>query len=243
MYVLLLSLIGVWSISPSNSAALAQEKQTLRYVALGDSLTAGLGASEEEYLRLQAFVPQLTADLRKSKPVYVENHGIPGITSEQLLLYLQQGPGLAQRLEAADLITMTIGGNDLLQLLRGANELPDLMKIKQTIDGFGCTIAKILESIRSFNAQVPIFVMDLYTPYDSEHPLHQLGKEAITYYNTVLAEQIDSLPNVSLVSVYDVFLDQGRTLTHIEQGDIHPNDDGYALIFQAFKDALVANIN
>lgn len=221
--------------------AQALEEEPLNYIALGDSLTAGLGASEQQYLRLGAFVPLLTTELRKENPIHVENHGIPGMTSEELLLYLEQGPGVKAKLESAHLITITIGGNDLLQLLNQSSEEPKPQEIKKTLEAFGETISKIIDTIRFSNAKAPIYIMDLYTPYDQQHPWHTLGKQAISMYNSALSSKLRNYKHVTLVSVYDAFMDKGSTHTHINEGDIHPNDAGYQLIFNAFKEAIWSN--
>jgi lysophospholipase L1-like esterase len=214
----------------------ANQKEPLTYLAFGDSLTAGLGSSETNYLRLHAFVPKLTAHLRNEYDVHVENHGIPGITSEQLLLYLTEGPGVEGKIKDADLITVTIGGNDLLQLLRSENLTKD--KIKVTIQQFGQQFEDMISEIRNSNQNVPIHVMGLYTPYDQDHSLHLTGQLAISSYNQELLDRISSYEHVHLVSVYASFLNKESQLTHIDQNDIHPNDNGYEVIYNAFKESL-----
>jgi lysophospholipase L1-like esterase len=214
----------------------ANQKQQLTYLAMGDSLTAGLGASETGYLRLQAFVPRLTTHLRNEYQVHVENHGIPGITSEQLLFYIQQGPGVKDKLQEADLLTITIGGNDLLQLLR--NQDLNQTIIQRTIQQFGEIIETTLSEIRHQNQKAPIYIMGLYSPYDKGHPLHDIGKQSISAYNQELTERIKQFDGVTLVSVYESFLERGTQLTHISNNDIHPNDQGYEIIYKEFKLSL-----
>lgn len=225
--LLLLSLIMYSSFSEAN------QKQHLTYLALGDSLTAGLGASETGYLRLQAFVPRLTTHLRNEYQVHVENHGIPGITSDQLLFYIQQGPGVKEKLQEADLLTITIGGNDLLQLLR-TQDLSQTV-IQNTIQQFGQVIETTISEIRQQNKKTPIYIMGLYSPYDPGHPLHEVGKQSISAYNQELARRINKFDGVNLVSVFESFQERGTQLTHISNNDIHPNDQGYELIYKEFK--------
>lgn len=213
-----------------------EEKTPLTYIALGDSLTAGLGASEVNYLRMNAFVPQLTKQLRLHREIYVENHGIPGITSSQLQIYLQQGAGVQEKLKEADLITLTIGGNDLLRLVRTNNLQAEI--IQSTIQQYGQELQGIFQTIRQQNKTVPIYVMDLYSPYEAGHPLHEIGQATISIYNKELAKQVSAFSNIHIVSVYSDFLGKGNTLTHIAKNDIHPNDSGYRVIHQAFAKAL-----
>lgn len=230
LFVLLLSYI----VPPMTIQA--KQKEKITYIALGDSLTAGKGSSEVGYLRLQSFVPKLTSHLRKEYEVHVENHGIPGITSTQFVWYLQQGLGIGSKLQEADLMTITIGGNDLLQLLGQKDITPE--KIEQTINQFGQQLEEAITVIRSHNAEVAIYMMDLYTPYDQEHPLHELSKLAISSYNKKLEELLKADDNIHLVSIYNSFLNQGSTLTHVTKEDFHPNDLGYKVIFDAFRKSL-----
>lgn len=228
----LIFLFGALYPSSLSQAGEAQNKPPLFYLALGDSLTHGLGATETNYLRLGAFVPRITAALRTDWDVHVENHGIPGITSSQLQWYLQNGPGVNQSIAQANLITITIGGNDLLQLLR--NEDLDMRQIDQAINAYQAQVKAIIEHLLSINPDTQIYLMGLYLPYESEHPLYQTGSRAIPLFNTVTAEVAQAFNQVHFVDVYEPFLNKGRRYTHIDQEDIHPNDIGYSLLYEAF---------
>lgn len=221
-------------------AALMESQEKITYIALGDSLTAGIGASETGYLRLTAFVPRLTNYLRQSLDVYVENHGIPGLTSAQLFYYLTQGPGMKEKIATADLITITIGGNDLLQLVANQNMINlEGKEIEAVFEQVMIHIDQSLRFIQAHNAQAEIYIMDLYSPFDQHHPFHLVSKQVITSFNNKLYELAEEHVNVKLVTVYDLFLNQGSKLTHIEHQDIHPNDQGYDIIFEAFRKSIV----
>lgn len=87
----------------SNGAAL-----TWRYVALGDSLAAGVGASE-------GYVDRYADHLRDDtgSRVEVTNLGRSGQTSAELLHALRNDPSLRRTLTGADVVTFNIGLNDL----------------------------------------------------------------------------------------------------------------------------------
>lgn len=214
----------------------AQNDASITYVALGDSLTAGIGSSEVDQLRIYGFVPRLTDYLRQNQPLYVENHGIPGLTSEQLIWYLQNGAGVPSSLRSADMITLSIGGNDLLQLIDQG--LISEQNALQRIEQYSSTLESILTLIRSYNDQVPVYILGLYSPYESGHPLADLGHQLIPTFNTVIKQVSGTDVNTYVVDVYDLFHLQSDQYTHINRGDIHPNDEGYRMISEAFIEQI-----
>ncbi len=226
--ILLLFFSPLWFLLPT----LAEKKEEITYLAFGDSLTAGIGATEINYLRINAFVPRLTAYLRQTYQVTVENHGIPGITSEQQLFYLENGPGVSRRLSEASIITLSIGGNDLLRLVSSGNL--DEAAIEETIGAYRRHLNSILDNIRRVNTNAPIFVMGLYSPYPEGHPLASLGERVIPLFNSVLQQTVVNRTGVYDVQVYEQFEGKELELTLIANQDIHPNDRGYELIFDAF---------
>ena len=100
---ILLSLCLVVGLLPT--AAFAQGKS---YVALGDSITAGYGLADGE----KAF-PEIVAE---AKGYELTNLAVSGATSQDLLGVVQNSANTAV-LANADLITITIGGNDLMGAL------------------------------------------------------------------------------------------------------------------------------
>lgn len=234
------SFIAVWlflQLGSISAPTLAKvDDKELFYLALGDSLTAGIGATETNYLRLSGFVPQLTSYLRETQPVYVENHGIPGLTSGQLFRYVQEGLGMTAKLAEADLITITIGGNDLLQLLTSELERQmDNEKLSEILQTYSQHIQKTFKHIRQVNPEVPIYILDLFSPFGIDHPLHQISKQVVTSFNAQLNQLVETEENIYMVSVYPYFLHKEEELTHITKDDVHPNDQGYQVIFKAFQ--------
>lgn len=79
------------------------------YVALGDSITAGYGLGEGE----KAF-PQLLAE---ANGLDLTDLAEDGLTGAELSAALQTDKELQQAVAGADIITVTIGGNDLMNAL------------------------------------------------------------------------------------------------------------------------------
>lgn len=80
------------------------------YLALGDSISVGTGLSNKE----KAFTSLLSAALNNSKYM---NEAVGGLTSEGLLRKLVDKE-LRNEIKEAEIITITIGGNDLIEAMK-----------------------------------------------------------------------------------------------------------------------------
>ncbi len=85
------------------------------YLALGDSITTGYGLEEAE---AEAFPVLLTSLLNGDTDTYtLRNMAVNGDTTVQLLEHLTDETEYREAVAAADVLTITIGGNDLMALL------------------------------------------------------------------------------------------------------------------------------
>ena len=115
------------------------------YIALGDSITAGIGLPDAVYQKNGNFYDvsgnyhgysgdcyvAKVADALGLDRDHAINYGMPALMSNNLLELVQTGathsdnadytlPGLREELQTADLITVQIGSNDVLMPLMGA---------------------------------------------------------------------------------------------------------------------------
>lgn len=129
--------------------ASASAAGTGSYVALGDSISAGYGLSEGEL----SFPERLAQSTRYALADFSSSDGV---TSQALLETLSQ-PEVADAVKNADVITITVGGNDLMNALyeylaeasgtmtadeiregleNGSFDMFTLMGLMQQLDGF-----------------------------------------------------------------------------------------------------------
>ncbi len=94
--------------SRGETTATAAAPVTWDYVALGDSLAAGVGAR-------RGYVDRYAEHLRSDTGARVEvvNLGISGQTSSQLLYALRNDPSVRRAIGGAEVVTFNIGINDL----------------------------------------------------------------------------------------------------------------------------------
>src|SRR5687768_7435892 len=104
-FVLLLMVVAV--VCPVGPAAAG----VTHYVALGDSLAFGVGATGF-YGYVYRFRDYLATRWRV---VALQNRAIPGIRSEHLLFQLRYDTTTRAAVKHADVLTISIGGNNLIR--------------------------------------------------------------------------------------------------------------------------------
>jgi len=237
-----------------SSFVFAEENQVespekLKLVALGDSITAGSGVLPE-----QAF-----PSLLENEFINVENLGVPGATSQDLVNLLKEKGG---QLADADAVTITIGSNDLLQaagireaLQNGTPVVPNQELFQNVYDASELLLARLLESISIIQSQTdaPIVIYNIYNPFGArENPvlasLHQLGEQVVNKVNTeVINAAVAATQNngkIKVADAYSEFTDkQAEYVSEVDR--IHPNVAGHqtlaGLATQLLAEYLVGN--
>lgn len=231
-------------------AATASAQETPKYIALGDSLAYGVGASEPGQLGYVGRVHQAleTSQRFGASGINLINLSVPGATSADLL-----EPGgqidnaLSEIGRSADtpVITIDIGGNDLLDLadldspcLTSLQAEPCLDQLGRTLNSLQANLEEALERLREAAPEATIVVVDLYNPFSGTGDIRELIADAgVQRINGVIgAVASDDDLNVRLASVFQYF--QGRGNQWISEDRIHPNDDGHAVIAEVVIAAL-----
>ncbi|MCL6574037.1 MAG: SGNH/GDSL hydrolase family protein [Bacillus sp. (in: Bacteria)] len=133
------------------------EKKVVDYVALGDSLaagmtpTGGLDLGYPDYLVNRFEQSQYTVGFK--------NFGVPGYTSTQLKNDVLTKTDVQMKIIEAEFITIDIGSNDLLQALSNPAQIP------ATIGKVAVNLQTILAGIDMLNPTVKVYVMGYYNPF------------------------------------------------------------------------------
>jgi lysophospholipase L1-like esterase len=204
-----------------------------RYMALGDSLSAGYAA----HPATQGFVYQLyqSGVIDNVNNLLFCDIGVPNATSSDILTFQVPQVGLF----FADtgqpyrkVITLTAGGNDLLQILEGAD--PNVV-----IPKLASNLASILGTLAVKFPEARIYVANQYDPL-----LPVSGEAAlIAAANLAIAGVVQSFPTTAtLVDVFSAFEGRSGLLLVERRGadtfQVHPTDAGYNVMAQAFSDAI-----
>ena len=216
-----------------SGAAQAQQPWTFgnntRFLALGDSLTAGYGATPVTNGYAYELYQRGVYDSMNNTTF--ANAAVPGATSQQVLNF--QVPAATQIFQP-HVITMTVGGNDLLAILGGANPT-------QVLQTFQANLAASLTLLCATLPATRIYVANLYEI--REFPI-DTGPVVEAFNLTV--EGVVGFANATMcggkVKVADVHAQftgsqQGLLLinrNNAGQFEVHPTNAGYRAMAQAF---------
>lgn len=205
-------------------------------VALGDSLTKGVGDKEGK-----GYVGYLKDKLETDKQkVAVQNLGISGLESGELVKSVQSS-GIQALIKEAKLITISIGGNDLTHSVGNVQTVLqtgkiDEAKIRQATAAYTQNLNEILKVVRALNPEAPVLVVGLYNPF--EGVLDDKGKldQLITESNANVVQLVQSYPNVKVVPTFDIF--QWNNDRYLSLDHFHPNESGYERMAERMAQAM-----
>lgn len=232
------------------------------YIALGDSLSYGHGASDRS---TTAWVPLVKSGLGGGWGLL--NLGVPGYTSGDLLSRGQMDAAVSQinarkndgiAGNEAGAITLEIGGNDLLEIYEDlvlpgtCPSVPESLpkpecvdRLREALLEFTPNLQEAVDRLQGAAPGVPIFMATLYNPFSGGSiNLDGIGALALegqadTPFATGLNDAIRAVAQEKgayLVEWYAPFL--GKVNEYIAQDLIHPNDTGHAVMAQAVLAAM-----
>jgi lysophospholipase L1-like esterase len=229
-------------------------------VALGDSITFGLRL---EATQTQAS-PNAFPSLIGNGEFNVINLGVPKLTSLELATKLSTpDAGTLLALNTADIFTLYIGGNDLLEATGISailnSPVPVILTpekeqelISKAIGAAGAIVGNLrssIDAIRLKNETAPIILYNFYNPIPDVpevvnplvHNLHLIGNKII---NQVNADLINPIANkeqgVFLANAYTAF--DGEQAQYMLPGDVHPNILGHQVLAKLGTDVLLSLI-
>ncbi|GEK04851.1 lipase [Schleiferilactobacillus harbinensis] len=235
------------NVTPKGQTAPAGK--TYNLVAIGDSLTYGTGDEANQ----GGFVGQTVQRLQSDDDLRVNsvNFGHPGDTAQQILTRVEKQPAIAKNVKQADLITITAGGNDLMQTLMKNGADLNSRDVTKAEAAFGKNMEKMVTTLRSQNAHAPIYILGVYNPfyvYFSQvtqlqtimHGFNQRTKTMVKRMANVYYVDVDSVLTkgdgtvaksgkvTSAKSLQEQIADNDSTNPYLSTSDhFHPNHIGY----------------
>lgn len=190
------------------------EPGAVRYLALGDSLSQGVGAPDEA---TGAF-PALLAERWRGDGCTVElqNAGISGYTAEQILT--EQVPQIADF--QPTLITFQTGGNDL------ANGV--------TADEYRDHVDDVLDAATDSGARVIVLAMNEW--HRSPEGQGYTTPEAVAEFDAIMIEEAQNA-GAEFVDMRELYKQQADENMWVEDG-LHPTAEAY----QQWADELATRV-
>jgi lysophospholipase L1-like esterase len=243
-----IALLSLPALAPAESRREDAETET-RYMAMGDSIAAGRGAmpQTEGYVYL-LYRWGAIDDLRNT---HLSNAAVSEATSANVLFHQlpQALPGPHGAGFRPDVITITVGGNDLLALLEHEDPT-DPTLIEQVLSAFAENMVGIFTTIRKdpHLCKARVFVSNQYAvpEIDEEIPGASFVVQLLNQTLATVARQF----RATIVDVHGAFEGRRGLLQserhgrdHFERSgsdrfEVHPTDKGHQVIARLFRTAM-----
>ena len=230
-FLSVISVLLVISLLLPVSAFAAQKKEPLNYVLLGDSIARGAGVLNPD----EACYGLMVANTNGYNYV---NHGIDGYTSAALLKLLDK-EDVKKDVSEADIISISIGGNDfltanLIALLFADIFTKDYSKYYEIQENFYKNFCGIIEKIKEYNPDSLILMQTIYNMrHDFLRGVNQKGSDLL---NECYRRYLDEHPGAYVLVDVAGVLDGRRDCLAIDT--IHPNGTGNIEIARVILKAL-----
>lgn len=164
MYLFLASLfaffiVGIGTVNADN-------KEKINLVAVGDSLTEGIGDTTKQ----QGYTKRTAKKLNKKYDVDVDtsNYGKAGDRSDQILARIKANSQAKKNIKQADAIVLTVGGNDLQQTLFKAvfskSQSAVTKHVEQAMPDYTEHLTELTDFLKKQNKDAPIYLFGNYNP-------------------------------------------------------------------------------
>ena len=232
----------------------SDKKKVVTYVAIGDSLTKGVGDSTNQ----GGFVPLLAQSLTNETGLEFKaiNYGVAGNTSSQILTRMQEKKEIRKDLKQAQLLTITVGGNDLRKAILEDTSNLDLDRFDKPSKTYVKNLKQIIELARKDNSDLPIYVVGIYNPLYLNFPDLTELQTLVDQWNQRTEDTLSAYQGVYFVPINDLLykgIDGKSGVTESELGketvtndalydedSFHPNNTGYEIIKEAVLEKIHA---
>lgn len=207
------------------------------YIPLGDSIAEGMtpyhvvdyGYTDyiADYLKKENKLSFYTKKFTKSG--YTINDVKNDINDNKAIMLDNKKYYLKEVLRESDIVTITIGANDLMKGM-SIDDIPvkllNIKEIKQDIDKISIELKDLLILVEKY-AKNQIIVTGYFNPLPNIIKYKEQIDELVKYYNNLVEDICDEL-NIKYVDIFNI-LEKNKDVFS-NPLDIHPNKKGYEFI-------------
>lgn len=230
-------------------------KELIHLLAVGDSLTEGVGDTTEA----GGYVPLLKSGLMDSlniQALETVNYGRSGDKTWQIQWRIEKNPKLQQALKEADAITLTVGGNDLMKVVKADmfNDItPESVKKKEV--AYQKKLKELYQTLRKYNDRAPIYQLGIYNPYYMNFEELPSMQEIVNHWNLASKEIVKEEKKAFFIPINDLIYKGTEQKNRVETAEsseskkvnnllsdtdnFHPNNLGYQVIANEFQKEMI----
>lgn len=248
------AILLIVSVSPVHA-----EESEIDYLAIGDSLAAGINEQGQLGKGYADFLAEML-NWEGALQSFNKGFSVPGYKTSDLLKDLKENPEkliynlnglqeqsthLKEEIEKAEIITISIGANDVLASLKKDSETNELnynlTNIITGVQSVGNNYKAIISTIKSSNPNAKIFVMGYYNPFPS---LENYETQLV-----LLVNMIDDTIRSVAVANDAYFVEVSNEIAANAEAylpnpnNIHLSEAGYQAVAQAFYEAYSISQN
>ena len=225
------------------------EQPSLYYLAVGDSLTEGVGDTTGQGGFATLLANSFTNEF--GYQVTYRNFGISGNTSSQIYKRMKEDSDLAEALKDADVMTLTVGGNDLRKVILKNFTNLDVSTFDKPATEYGKRLEKIIRRAREKNPNLPIYVIGIYNPFYLNFPELTDMQLVVDKWNQETESRTRKFSGVYFVPINDllykglegeqgVSVNTSKIANNLLYGEdsFHPNNTGYEIMKQAVMEKI-----
>ncbi|MCF3943509.1 SGNH/GDSL hydrolase family protein [Oceanobacillus alkalisoli] len=207
-------------------------QREVKIVAIGDSLTRGVGDTTNS----GGYVGILERSLNQEEEIATfENFGIPGNRTDQLLIRLGQ-PEIIEALEEANIVLVTIGANDIMEVAKENITNLEIKDFIQEHSDYEERLEEILETLSDINSNADIYLLGIYNPFERYFQDIEELNQIVNTWNETGSSLANEMDNITFIPIIDLFA--GNEDPIFADDNFHPNYAGYYLMAERVLDYI-----
>ncbi len=188
----------------------AEEPKTKDHIviaAVGDSLTEGVGDPDGS-----GYVGRAPESLKKKghvKTVDIKNYAVQG--TKRRICWKSLIIKSSEIIKERRLYLFTIGGNDLMKVLRQNVMRLTVQPFQKEEKPFEKRFKAIVSKIRKYNENAELVYVSMYNPFTFTSPELKEINGVVTDWNKIAAKELEKIPTPVAVNVEDLFSQKAAT--------------------------------
>ncbi|GAA0435836.1 hypothetical protein GCM10008983_10590 [Lentibacillus halophilus] len=198
-------------------------KEHMHVAAVGDSLTQGVGDDVVEGGYIGILDQKINQDEQR---VTFDNFGKRGNRSSQLLKRLEK-PSIQESIKQADIVLLTIGANDVMQVVKKNFLSLEMSDFKQPRKDYKTHLESIFTTIKNLNDDASIYLIGFYNPFRNYFKNLEELNTIINNWNQTGKTATSNFDRTNFIPIADMFHAEDKNV--FAEDNFHPNHRGYQL--------------